>query len=169
MKKVIKWVGILFVAFIIFAILVGPSDEVIETEESDDILSTVEESTSEGEEAQDFQVEVNNDIEPESVNSELPESTVSQKNAVRAAENYLRVGPFSESGLIEQLEFEGYSTEDATYAVQNIDVDYNEQAQKSAENYLEISPFSRSGLIEQLIFEGYTQAQAEFGVNSVGL
>jgi colicin import membrane protein len=168
MKKIIKWFGILFIAFIIFLVLVGPSDEVTETE-SDNRLNTVEESTSEGEEVQDIQEEVNNSTQSDNGASESDEATVSQRNAVRAAENYLRVGPFSESGLIKQLEFEGYSTEDATYAVQNIDVDYNEQAQKSAENYLEISPFSRDGLIQQLEFEGYTSAQAEFGVNSVGL
>jgi colicin import membrane protein len=97
------------------------------------------------------------------------EGTNSQQQAVRAAENYLRVMPFSRSGLIEQLEFEDYSTADATYAVDRISVNWNDQAARAAKNYLDTMPFSRQGLIDQLIFEGYTPSQAEYGVNQVGL
>lgn len=57
-------------------------------------------------------------------------------------------------GLIKQLEFEGFDNSDATYAVENIGIDWREQAVKMAENYLEYTAFSRSGLIEQLKFEG---------------
>lgn len=67
------------------------------------------------------------------------------------------------------MEFEGYSTEDATLAVDSLNVDYNEQAAKAAENYLSFTAFSRSGLIEQLMFEGYTREQAEYGVAQTGL
>jgi hypothetical protein len=65
------------------------------------------------------------------------------------------------------LEFEGYSTEDATWAVDSLNVDWNEDAAEAAEDYLSYSS-SRSGLIEQLMFEGYTREQAEFGVNAAG-
>ena len=95
--------------------------------------------------------------------------TVSQQNAVRSAEQYLSFAPFSRSGLIDQLEFEGYSTEDATYGVDAQNADWNEQAAKSGESYLEISAFSRSGLIDQLEFEGYTSEQAAYGADANGL
>ena len=101
--------------------------------------------------------------------TQAAEETASQANAVRAAENYLSFSPFSRDGLIKQLEFEGYSTEDATYGVDAQSADWNEQAAKSAENYLEISPFSREGMIEQLEFEGYTTAEAEYGATANGL
>jgi uncharacterized protein YdeI (BOF family) len=101
--------------------------------------------------------------------TESMSETAGQKNAVRAAENYLDTAPFSKKGLIKQLEFEEYSTEDATYAVNAITVDWKEQAAKSAENYLDISAFSRSGLIKQLEFEGYTTEEATFGVDQAGL
>ena len=101
--------------------------------------------------------------------SESMDETTGQKNAVRSAENYLDTAPFSKKGLIKQLEFEDYSTEDATYAVDAITVDWNEQAAKSAKNYLDISPFSRSGLFKQLEFEGYTTEEATFGVDQAGL
>ena len=95
--------------------------------------------------------------------------TVSQQNAVRSAESYLDTMAFSRSGLIDQLVFEGYSEADATFAVDSITVDWNEQARRSAESYLETMPFSRSGLIDQLMFEGYTQSQATYGVDAAGL
>ena len=99
---------------------------------------------------------------------EEPQLTISQKNALRTAENYLNFTSFSRTGLIEQLQFEGYSTEDATFAVDTISPDWNQQAAKKAASYLEFTSFSRQGLIEQLIFEGFTPEQAEAGVSAVG-
>ena len=95
--------------------------------------------------------------------------TVSQRNAVRSAESYINIMPFSRSGLIAQLEFEGYSNADATHGVDSIGADWNVQAARSAQGYLDLMPFSRSGLIDQLIFEGFTREQATYGVDAVGL
>jgi len=95
--------------------------------------------------------------------------TASQRNAVRAAEGYIRIMAFSRSGLIEQLEFEGYSNADAIHAVDSIGANWNEQAARKAQSYLDIMPFSRSGLIDQLVFDGFTREQATHGVNAVGL
>lgn len=98
-----------------------------------------------------------------------PEITTSQKNALRSAKSYLGYTAFSYSGLISQLEYEKYSSEDATYAADNCGADWNEQAAKAAKQYLDYTSFSREGLIDQLLYEGYTEEQAEYGVNSVGL
>ncbi len=95
--------------------------------------------------------------------------TLSQTNARRTADDYLDYSAFSPSGLIEQLEFEGYSNGDAAYAVDALGVDWNEQAAKMANDYLDYSAFARSGLIEQLEFEGFTPEQAEYGVSTTGL
>jgi hypothetical protein len=107
----------------------------------------------------------------EAEDSEYPGETVAQENARRSAESYLE-GPssFSRSGLIHQLEFEGYSKADATYGVDTVDPDWNEQAAKSAAGYLDgPSSFSRSGLIHQLEFEGFTSEEAVYGVNQTRL
>ena len=88
-----------------------------------------------------------------------------QRNAIESAENYLSFAAFSRSGLIEQLEFEGYSRADAKFAVDSLDVDWSEQAAKSAASYLEMSSFSLSALIDQLEFEGFTPEQAAYGAN----
>ena len=91
--------------------------------------------------------------------------TFGQENALGTAADYLSYTAFSREGLIEQLEFEGYSTKDATFAVDHLNVNWNEQAVKAAKDYLSYSSFSRQGLIEQLEFEGYTTEQATYGVN----
>ena len=97
------------------------------------------------------------------------ELTVSQENALETAASYLDYTAFSKSGLIDQLEYEGYSTEDAEFAAEYCGADWNEQAALCAESYLDYSSFSRSGLIDQLEFEGFTYEQAVYGVDSVGL
>jgi Host cell surface-exposed lipoprotein len=102
---------------------------------------------------------------------EQPLTPVSRQNAVRKAQEYLSSMAFSRSGLINQLVgFEGFSTEDATFAVDTISVDWNEQAAKKAQEYLSSMAFSRSGLINQLVaFEGFTPVQAQYGVATTGL
>lgn len=102
-------------------------------------------------------------------NSRPATGTVAQQNAIRAAQDYLDYTAFSRSGLIDQLVFEGYSQSDAAYAVDWLDVNWNEQAARSAKAYLDYSSFSRQGLIDQLEFEGYTHAQAVYGVDQTGL
>lgn len=92
-------------------------------------------------------------------------TTSGMRNALASAKNYLAVMPFSHAGLIEQLEFEGYTYSEAKYAADNCGANWNEQAAKSAQNYLDLMPFSRSELIEQLEFEGYTHSQAVYGVD----
>ena len=91
--------------------------------------------------------------------------TSSQKNALKKAESYLKYSAFSYSGLIDQLEYEGFSTSDATYAVDHCGADWKEQAVKRAESYLKYSSFSKSGLIDQLEYEGFTHEQATYGAD----
>lgn len=97
-----------------------------------------------------------------------PELTMGQQQAVGKAESYLSFAAFSRTGLIGQLGYEGFSVEDATFAVDHINADWNAQAVKKAQSYLELTSFSREGLVEQLIYEGFTPEQAEFGAAGVG-
>ena len=101
-------------------------------------------------------------------NASTPSPTMGEKNALGSAREYLSISAFSYSGLIHQLEYEGYSTEEATYAADNCNANWNEQAAKSAKEYIDMSSFSRQELINQLIYEGYTQEQAEYGVTQNG-
>lgn len=143
-------------------------EEALEEAGSDDTEETNDENNEDTEEQQATAPEPEQESEPD---PEPEESTLTagQENALGSARDYLNLTAFSRSGLIEQLEFEGYSTEDATYAVDAVNVDWKEQAAKSAEEYLSFSSFSRSGLIEQLEFEGFSAEQAEYGVTQAGL
>lgn len=97
-----------------------------------------------------------------------PDLTPGQENALAQAENYISMSGFSYSGLIKQLEFEGFTTADATWAVDTLAVDWNEQAARKAKEYMDMSSFSRDGLIQQLEFEGFTAEQAAAGAAAVG-
>ena len=100
-----------------------------------------------------------------------PSSTSYQSGNQRAAERarqYLQTQPFSRNGLVEQLEYEGFSHEDAAYGADASGADWDEQAVLKAKQYLTTTAFSESGLIEQLVYEGYTQEQAQHGVSLCG-
>ncbi|NLN51691.1 MAG: hypothetical protein GX145_02615, partial [Clostridiaceae bacterium] len=90
-----------------------------------------------------------------------------ERNALETAKNYISIFPFSETGLADQLAFEGFPQNAIDYAIANINANYNEMALKSAKNYLEIFPMSDSELYEQLIFEGYTSVQAQYALDNL--
>ncbi len=101
--------------------------------------------------------------------SKTSEISLGKSNALKKAQSYLRISSFSRSGLIEQLEYEGFTEDEATYGVNNCGADWNEQALLKAKSYLKTSSFSYSGLVEQLKYEGFTDEQAEYGASNSGL
>jgi hypothetical protein len=109
-----------------------------------------------------------NSIDIKSPDKSKEKFTLSQKNAIESAKNYIEYQSFSEKGLIEQLMFEKYDDEDANFAVKCLNIDWNEQAKKSAISYMEYQSFSKDGLIEQLEYEGFTHEQAVYGAESAG-
>lgn len=90
------------------------------------------------------------------------------RNALKSAKSYLSHSSFSHDGLIGQLEYEGYTKEEATYAADNCGADWMEQAVKCAQSYIDHSSFSKKELLEQLKYEGFTDEQAKHGVEAVG-
>lgn len=98
-----------------------------------------------------------------------PKPTIAMLNAVKKAKSYLDFTSFSYTGLIEQLEFEGFSHDEAVYGTDHSGADWYAQAVKKAKSYMSWGSFSRSGLIDQLEFEGFTYDQAVHGVDAVGL
>jgi len=100
-----------------------------------------------------------------------PVGTMSQQQALSSAQGYLSDGQgFSRAGLIGQLEYEKFSTADATWAADHSGANWNDQAVTSAKAYLSDGQgFSRQGLIDQLLYEKFTLAQATYAVNHVGL
>ncbi|AEO01012.1 superinfection exclusion [Psychrobacter phage Psymv2] len=158
MKKVLKWIGIVVIALIAIGFIGAML--------GDDTDST---STS------DTSLNDNNTVSTET--EAVPEDnsmTAQQKNAVRSVKNYIGFAGFSRDGLINQLSSDagdGYNIDDATIAVDSMDIDFNEQAGKSAKNYISIQGFSCDGLINQLSSpagDKYTKEQAEYGAKLAG-
>ena len=106
---------------------------------------------------------------PKVTHKPAPPMTAGQEQAVGTAEDYLSGQSFSRKGLIEQLQYEGFSAKDATFGVDYLKVNWSAQAVAVAKNYLSGQHFSRSGLIEQLEYEGFTHKQAVYGVTKAGL
>ena len=105
-----------------------------------------------------------------------PAGTVSEQQALTAAEGYLSMGSgFSRQGLIDQLDSsagDGFSVADATWAVDHSDADWNAQAVEAAQGYMKLGGFSRDSLIAQLTSPSgsqFTEAQAEYAADKVGL
>lgn len=86
--------------------------------------------------------------------------------ARQKAQEYLDYSAFSRSGLIEQLEYEGFPTDAATVAVDSLHVNWTAQADAKAKEYIDYQAFSHSGLVEQLVYEGFSQADAEHGATA---
>ncbi len=94
--------------------------------------------------------------------------TVSQQNALRAAQSYLNYTAFSHDGLVAQLVHDQFSQSDAVYGADNVGADWNAQAIKSAQSYLNYTAFSHDGLVAQLVHDQFTQSQAVYGADNSG-
>ena len=81
---------------------------------------------------------------------------------------YLESSAYSRNGLIEQVEYDGFTKEQAIYGADNSNADWFEQAIKGAKEHLDASKYTRDELIEQLKYGGYTQKEALYGVNNCG-
>ncbi|MCR6546870.1 Ltp family lipoprotein [Dehalobacterium formicoaceticum] len=95
------------------------------------------------------------------------------KNALKSAQNYVNIMPFSKEGLYDQLTSEygdQYPAEAAQYAIENVQVDYNEEALEAAKNYQKIMPMSDQELFDQLTSEhgdNYTDSQAQYAIDNL--
>ena len=153
MKKIIKWIVIIVVVLFVIGLIVGTDDAETTSPQTAVAVDAVAETE---------------------VVAEDNGMTNQQKNAVRSAKNYISIQGFSRDGLINQLSSDagdGYNIDDATIAVDSMDIDFNEQAGKSAKNYISIQGFSCDGLINQLSSSAgdkYTKEQAEYGAKLAG-
>lgn len=98
--------------------------------------------------------------------STQPNISVGQSAALDSANSYIKHSSFSYQGLIEQLEFEGFSHDESVYAADNCGADWNAEALESAKSYIDYSGFSYTGLIEQLEYEDFTHDQAVYGADN---
>lgn len=102
---------------------------------------------------------------------EKPETTLADEaDALKAALEYITTNHYSRNNLIEKLEFDGFTQEEAEYAVANIYVDWYQMAADTAAAYLETSDYSYNGLVRRLesSTDGYTHEEAVYGADIAG-
>lgn len=87
--------------------------------------------------------------------------------ALSRASECLRYNSYSRSGLIERLESDGFTAQEAAYAAENCGADWAEQALRSGKSYLNSSAFSHNGLIGQLEYEGFTNGEAAYAADTL--
>ncbi|MBS3071197.1 Ltp family lipoprotein, partial [Candidatus Pacearchaeota archaeon] len=102
------------------------------------------------------------------VEEQSDKATLGERNALKSAQSYLKYSGFSEKGLEDQLDYEGYTSLEINYAINNVEVDWNEEAYESAESYLKYSSFSKQELHDQLEYEGFTESQIQYALEQVG-
>lgn len=104
---------------------------------------------------------------PQPVDVSVPEQTLGRAAAIEAARAYLLARTMSRIRLLEQLDFDGFSSADSEYAIAILNPDWNEEALQSAAGHILVGAFSRIALLYQLDFEGFTVAQAEYGIDTL--
>lgn len=109
-----------------------------------------------------------NDTEKSDSHQYSTDNYSSGDSAVQTAKEYISYTAFSRDGLVEQLEFEGYSHFEAQRAVDSLNADWEEQALLKATDYLESTAFSYFGLVEQLEYEGFSHTEAVYGADHCG-
>ena len=101
--------------------------------------------------------------------SQTAAATENQQKALDKANEYVDTLPLSHDGLIKQLEYDGYTTDVATYAADNCSANWNKEAKEMAEQYMDSTTYTYKDMVQQLETEGFTKEQAKFGAKAVGL
>lgn len=96
-------------------------------------------------------------------------ATENQQKALDKANEYVDTLPLSRKGLVKQLEYDGYTTDVATYAADNCSANWNKEAKEMAEQYMDSTTYTYKDMVQQLETEGFTKEQAKFGAKAVGL
>lgn len=100
-----------------------------------------------------------------------PATTQAKANATNKAKNYLEIMYWSRQKLVDQLKYEGFSTEEAEYGTNAASADWNNQAVLKGMDYFNSGQyFSYKGLIGQLTSdaEKFTDSQAQYAADNIG-
>ena len=96
-------------------------------------------------------------------------SSEQEEKIVERAKEYLEVFYFSENDLKEQLEFEGFQSDDVSDALAKLSVDWRQQALSAAKEYLDRNPVTMKGELFNLLTlaKGFTDEDAQYAVDSI--
>lgn len=99
--------------------------------------------------------------------------TVGQSNALKKAEQYSKLMHMSKRGLYDQLTSEygeGFTAEEAQYAIDNVNADWKANALEKAKSYQTNLNMSKSSIYQQLISEygeKFTTEEAQYAIDNL--
>ena len=93
-----------------------------------------------------------------------------QVQAIQTAKDYLDTMPLSQTELLQMLTVENINLEDAKFALEYLDIDWNQEARKKAKEYCKHKiGFSKVKLKAQLLFDHFTEEEADFALSHVNV
>lgn len=107
---------------------------------------------------------------PETASTNTKNIPTEYKSALKSAKSYSDTLHMSKQAIYDQLisEYGGkFTAEAAQYAIDNLDIDYNENALKSAESYQETLHMSPAAIHDQLtsVYGGkFTAEEADYAI-----
>ena len=91
-----------------------------------------------------------------------------QVQAIQTAEGYLDTMPLSQTELLQMLTVENINLEDAKFALEYLEIDWNQEARKKAKEYCKHKiGFSKVKLKAQLLFDHFTEEEADFALSHI--
>lgn len=95
--------------------------------------------------------------------------TNGETNALKKAESYSKLMHMSKKGIYNQLtsSIEGFTDEEAQYAIDNIKADWNTNALEKAKSYQKTMSMSKNAIYNQLTssVEGFTNEEAQYAID----
>lgn len=93
-----------------------------------------------------------------------------QAQAIQTAKDYLATIPLSQTELLQMLTVEDINLEDAEFALEYLDIDWNQEARKKAKEYCKHKiGFSKVKLKAQLLFDHFTEEEADFALSHINV
>ena len=91
-----------------------------------------------------------------------------QVQAIQTAKDYLDTMHLSQTELLQMLSVENVDSEDAKFALEYLNIDWNQEARKKAKEYCKHKiGFSKEKLKSQLLFDHFTEEEADFALSHI--
>lgn len=95
--------------------------------------------------------------------------TTGERNALEKANSYSSIMNMSKQGIYKQLtsSVEGFTKDEAQYAIDNINADWNKNALEKAKSYQNTMSMSKNAIYRQLTssVEGFTKTEAQYAID----
>ena len=145
------------------------SSESIENSSADSNKISIENSSADSKEMSKNSVTTGKESSKEETTKPPLESlNENQLQAIQTAKDYLDTMHLSQTELLQMLTVENIDLEDAKFAIEYLNIDWNQEARKKAKEYCKHKiGFSKEKLKAQLLFDRFTEEEADFAVSHI--